>query len=115
MKLSEALLLLLLAAIWGGSFIFMRATVADFGPVFLITVRVGIASLCLLGFLFASKNLIEFKQHWKNLLWIGLLSSALPFILLAYASVFFNAGDGVYFERHHPYFYRFYRVFVAKG
>ena len=92
MKLSEALLLLLLSAIWGSSFIFMRATVESFGPVFLITLRVGVASLCLLGFLLASKNLIEFKQHWKNLFWIGLFNSALPFILLAYASVFLNAG-----------------------
>jgi len=92
MKLSEAFLLLLLAAIWGSSFIFMRATAASFGPVFLITLRVGIASLCLLGFLFASKNSIEFKQHWKNLLWIGLFNSALPFVLLAYASISLNAG-----------------------
>ena len=92
MKLSEAFLLLLLAAIWGSSFIFMRATAASFGPIFLITLRVGIASLCLLGFLFASKNSIEFKQHWKNLLWIGLFNSALPFVLLAYASISLNAG-----------------------
>lgn len=92
MKLSEALLLILLASIWGGSFIFMRATVVDFGPVFLIALRVGVASLCLLGFLVASNNLTEFLQHWKNLLWIGFFSSALPFILLAYASVSLNAG-----------------------
>ena len=92
MKLSEVLLLILLAAIWGSSFIFMRATVTDFGPVFLITLRVGVASLCLLGFLLLSKNLVEFKRYWKTLFWIGLLNSALPFVLLAYASIFLNAG-----------------------
>ncbi|HIO92976.1 MAG TPA: DMT family transporter [Leucothrix mucor] len=92
MKLSDALLLILLAAIWGSSFIFMRATVADFGPVFLITLRVGVASLCLLGFLFVRQRFQEFIKHWKNLLWIGLLNSALPFCLLAYASVSLSAG-----------------------
>ena len=108
MKLSEAILLLLLAAIWGSSFIFMRATAVDFGPIFLITVRVGVASLCLLGFLLVSKNVKEFKQHWGALLWIGLLNSALPFVLLAYASIFLNAGVVSILNSITPIFTAFY-------
>lgn len=92
MKLSDTLLLLLLAAIWGLSFIFMRATAADFGPVVLIAIRIGIAALCLLGVLFAKQRLQEFIRHWKSLLLIGLLNSALPFVFLAYASLSLNAG-----------------------
>jgi drug/metabolite transporter (DMT)-like permease len=92
MKLSDALLLLLLASIWGLSFIFMRATVEDFGPVVLIAIRVGIAALCLFGFLFVKQRLQEFIQYWKSLLVIGLLNSALPFVFLAYASLSLNAG-----------------------
>lgn len=92
MKLSDALLLILLAAIWGSSFIFMRATVEDFGPIVLIAIRVGIAALCLLGFLFAKNHWQEFLRHWKTLLFIGLVNSALPFSFLAYASLSLNAG-----------------------
>jgi drug/metabolite transporter (DMT)-like permease len=92
MKLSDTLLLILLAAIWGSSFIFMRATAADFGPVVLITLRIGIAAFCLLGFLFVKQRLQEFLQNWKSLFIIGLFNSALPFLFLAYASLSLNAG-----------------------
>ena len=40
--------LLLLAALWGGSFLFVRAAVHGFGPFALIELRVGIAALVLL-------------------------------------------------------------------
>ena len=43
--------LLLLAAVWGASFLFMRAGAADFGPLALVFVRVGGASLVLLPLL----------------------------------------------------------------
>ena len=92
MKLSDTLLLILLAAIWGLSFIFMRATAEDFGPIVLITIRVGTAALVLLGFLFVKKRLQEFIKYWKALFFIGLLNSALPFSFLAYASLTLNAG-----------------------
>ncbi len=92
MKLSDTLLLILLAAIWGLSFIFMRATAEDFGPIVLITIRVGTATLILLGFLFVKKRRQEFIQYWKALFFIGLLNSALPFSFLAYASLTLNAG-----------------------
>lgn len=92
MKLSDIALLLLLAAIWGSSFIFMRATANDFGPVVLITLRVGIAALCLMGFLLTRKRWKAFIGCWQRLLWIGLINSALPFVFLAYASLSLNAG-----------------------
>lgn len=92
MKLSDTLLLILLAAIWGSSFIFMRATAEDFGPVFLITLRIGVAALCLVGFLFLKQRLQEFFQNWKSLFIIGLFNSAFPFLFLAYASLSLNAG-----------------------
>jgi drug/metabolite transporter (DMT)-like permease len=92
MKLSDILLLFLLAAIWGLSFIFIRATAADFGPVVLITIRIGVATLSLLGFLLVKQHMQEFINYWKILFIIGLLNSALPFGFLAYASLSLNAG-----------------------
>ncbi len=91
-KLTDALMLIMLAAIWGSSFIFMRATAADFGPIFLIMLRVGGAAICLVGFLFVKKRFEEFKQNWLMLGIVGLFNSALPFTLLAYSSLYLNAG-----------------------
>jgi len=92
MKLVDTLLLILLAAIWGSSFIFMRATAEVFGPIALITIRVGVAGLCLLPFLLAEKRRQEFLQNWRTLAWVGIISSAVPFILLAYSTLYLSGG-----------------------
>ena len=92
MKLIDTLLLVLLAAIWGSSFIFMRATVDVFGPITLIAIRSGVAALFLIGFLSKQTRWLEFKQNWRTLAWIGVLNSALPFCFLAYASLYLTAG-----------------------
>lgn len=92
MKFTDTLLLILLAAIWGSSFIFMRVTADIFGPIALITIRSGVAALCLLPFLLTQERRKEFIQHWRTLAWIGIISSALPFCFLAYASVHLSGG-----------------------
>ena len=48
MRPSDVLELIVLAALWGASFLFMRVAAPAFGPVALIAVRVGIAALVLL-------------------------------------------------------------------
>jgi len=92
MKLPDILLLILLAAIWGSSFIFMRATAEVFGPIALIAVRIVIAALCLFFFLFTQERKQEFLENWRTLAWLGIISSAIPFSFLAYASVSLTAG-----------------------
>lgn len=92
MKLSDALLLVLLAAIWGSSFIFMRATADVFGPIALIAVRISVAASSLLLFLLVRKRWEEFLNNWKTLLVVGVMNSALPFSFLAYASLSLSAG-----------------------
>jgi drug/metabolite transporter (DMT)-like permease len=48
MKTPSFLRLILLSAIWGASFLFMRIGAPVLGPVFLIFVRVGLAAMFLL-------------------------------------------------------------------
>jgi len=93
MKLSDTLLLILLAAIWGSSFMFMRATADVFGPIALITLRVGISALVLALFLLTPKRRHEFIKYWQPLAWIGIFSSAIPFCLFAYASLELSGGN----------------------
>ena len=58
--------LVLLAALWGASFLFMRLGVHEFGPVALAAVRVGLASVMLIPLL-ASRGLLgELRTHWQG-------------------------------------------------
>lgn len=83
---------MLLAAVWGGSFLFMRVAVADFGPVALIELRVGLAALVLLPAAMWRGKLAVIARHWKALLMVGILNAAVPFLLYAYAAQSLGAG-----------------------
>lgn len=84
--------LVLLAALWGGSFLFIRAAVPVFGPFALIELRVGIAALVLLPILAARTGFRELRRHAGPITAVGLLNSALPFTLFAFASLTMTAG-----------------------
>jgi drug/metabolite transporter (DMT)-like permease len=82
--------LFLLAAIWGASFLFMRVAAPALGPVPLMFLRVGIAAVCLAP-LAATRARALRGRLWATAL-LGALNSALPFCLLAYATLHFTAG-----------------------
>ncbi len=84
--------LLILAAIWGSSFLFMRIAAPEMGPIWLIEFRVLVAGLVLLPVLARMGKLGELRRFWKPLLILGIINSAIPFTLLAYASVYLPAG-----------------------
>lgn len=84
--------LLLLAAIWGASFLFMRLGAHEFGAIPLAALRVAGASLFLLPLLAARQGLTELRRDWRPLLVVGLLNSALPFALYSYAALSITAG-----------------------
>jgi drug/metabolite transporter (DMT)-like permease len=81
-----------MAALWGGSFLFMRVAVPDFGPVPLIFVRVVVAGLCLLPFLLLRGEWSELRLRWRSLAGLALLNAAVPFPLFAYATAHLSAG-----------------------
>jgi drug/metabolite transporter (DMT)-like permease len=84
--------LLLLAAIWGGSFVFMRLGANEFGPVALSGLRVGLAALVLLPLLMLRGQTQVLRTHWRPIALVGLANSALPFALFALAALAINAG-----------------------
>lgn len=84
--------LVTLAAIWGASFLFMRLGAHEFGPIAMAALRVGGASLMLVPLLAARQGLGEMRREWRPLLVVGLLNSALPFALFAYAALSITAG-----------------------
>ncbi len=92
MKISNVVELLLLASLWGGSFLFMRVAAPVLGPVWLIEFRVLLAGLTLLPLLIRLDLLREVRRHWLPLLVVGALNTALPFVLFAFATVSLPAG-----------------------
>ena len=92
MKRVDALVLVLLSALWGGSFLFMRVAAPELGPIWLIELRVGLTSLLLMPLVFRLDLWGEIHAHWLPMLIIGGLGSALPFVLISYASLSLPAG-----------------------
>ncbi|MEM1242687.1 MAG: DMT family transporter [Cyanobacteria bacterium P01_H01_bin.26] len=92
MRVSDVAELLLLAALWGGSFLFMRIAAPVLGPVWLIELRVLLAGLVLLPVLLKLGLMAELRRNLVTLLIVGCLNSAIPFLLLAFASVSLPAG-----------------------
>jgi drug/metabolite transporter (DMT)-like permease len=84
--------LILLAAIWGASFLFMRSTSAEFGPIMLITLRTGIAALVLLPWLILKQHTGLMFRHWRTITIIGLTNTAIPFCLFSYSTLYLGAG-----------------------
>ncbi len=83
---------LLLAALWGGSFILMRFAVPEFGPVPLIELRMALAGMFLAAFFVIQKPLSALRPLARPLLIVGILNSALPFTLFAFATLSLAGG-----------------------
>ncbi len=81
-----------LAAIWGSSFLFMRLGAGEFGIIPTAGVRVAIATAVLLPLLWISGHWPAFRHNAARILFIGLLNSALPFALFAYAVMSISTG-----------------------
>lgn len=92
MKPREHAELLLLAALWGGSFLFMRIAAGEFGPLALVALRTGVAALMLVPLLAWRGGLGELRGRWRAVALVGALNSALPFVAFAYAALAITAG-----------------------
>jgi len=92
MKPRDLLDLTLLAALWGGSFLFMRYAVPHFGVVPLIWLRVALASICLLPLLLMKGQLGALRERAGAVAVMGLFNSGLPFLLIAWATLSITAG-----------------------
>ena len=77
--------LLALGAIWGGSFLFMRIAAKPFGAFALVDIRLTLGALVLLPFLWRDRASIA-RSMWPKLALIGLINSAIPFLLFAWAA-----------------------------
>lgn len=87
--------LLALAALWGASFICLRIAAPQFGAISLIFLRVSVAALVLTPLIIRSRAIEQIQKARWAILFMGLLMSAIPFTLFAYASHALEAGTMV--------------------
>lgn len=83
---------LLLAAIWGASFLFMRAGAKEFGAIATAGLRVSIAAVFLLPLLLLRGQGGQLRAHWKLAFGVGIVNSALPFVGFTYALLSISTG-----------------------
>ena len=87
MELKNWILLILLGAVWGSAFMFIKISADDFGPILLVNLRLLLAGALFLPFLLRKKYLAHFKSHFPGILILSIFSNAFPFTMFSYASL----------------------------
>jgi len=92
MSARELIEFIALAAIWGASFLFMRIAAPELGPVPLMLLRCGIGAITLLPALWLRGAWPALRAAALPIALIGVINSAIPFVLLGMASLVLAAG-----------------------
>ena len=86
MKTADYTRLLLLAAIWGGAFVFLRVAAPALGAAWTAEIRVLLGGLALLLWYRLRSVDVGLRRHARSYLILGAAIIALPFLLYAYAA-----------------------------
>jgi len=104
MPLRSLAMLVALAALWGGSFVFMRVAVPAIGPIPLTFARVALAALVLLAVAAGQHRIPDFRTHWRGLAIVGIVNSAVPFVLFCFAEQYVTASTAAILNATSPFF-----------
>ena len=93
MRTKEFLVLFLLAALWGASFLFIKEAILDMSPLTLVTVRLAVGALGLLV-------LVPFQPHimagWRTRLWgffiVTIFNAVIPYIAISWGEEQITSG-----------------------
>ncbi len=92
MNLRQLAAFVLLSALWGGSFIFIRVAVSDLGPIPLMFGRVSIAAVALGLVAVVLRRSLQLRRYWRGLLVLGSVNAAIPFSFIAAAELHLTAS-----------------------
>lgn len=81
-----------LGALWGSSFLFMRYSTVEFGPLPTAAGRVAIAAAFLLPIMLVRGLLPEPTQHWPKIFLLGIFNSAIPFACFSFSLLSITTG-----------------------
>jgi drug/metabolite transporter (DMT)-like permease len=89
-------LILLLAAMWGASYLFIKLAVEDIPPAAMTDIRVSLAGLLLVGYLAARlgtrRAFAELRAAWRPCLVLGVINAALPMGLVAWGETHIDSS-----------------------
>ena len=92
MRPADLARLVALAAIWGGSFLFVRMAIGALGAVWLTELRVSLAAIAMLVYTRGAGFRPDIAGHWRTYLVLGGLNTALPWIMYAWAGNYISAA-----------------------
>lgn len=93
MKWKNVLLLVMLAAMWGPSFLFIKVAVEEIPPLTLVLGRVSIGAIFLLIVLLSQRRrLPRDRRLWKSLAVMAMLHNTLPWVLLSWGEQYIDSS-----------------------
>jgi drug/metabolite transporter (DMT)-like permease len=99
------ILLFLLGAIWGTSFLFIKIIVSEIPPMTLVAGRTGLAALVLWFFILIKRNPAQVdKKTWRAFAVVGLFNGALPYSLISWGEQFIPSGWAALLQATTPIF-----------
>jgi drug/metabolite transporter (DMT)-like permease len=101
-------LLVLLASIWGASYLFIKVAVEDIPPAAMTDIRLFVAGMLLLGYLAVTMgsraSLAELRASWLPCLFLGFVNAALPMSLVAWGETHIDSSIAAIAQSSVPIF-----------
>ncbi len=101
-------MLLLLAAVWGASYLFIKVAVDEIEPAPMMAARTLLAAAVLFGYLVtrmgAGRAVSELRASWRHALVLGFLNAAIPFWLIAWGEKHIDSGLAAVIQASVPLF-----------
>jgi len=111
----DILWLLVLGALWGSSFLFIKITVAEVPPVTLVIGRLGLGTAIMWVMLLATRQAIpRCLRLWGAFAVMGLLSGAVPWMLTAWGQQYISSGLTSLLQATMPIFTVILALFLAE-
>lgn len=106
--------LLVLAALWGGSYALLRLVAPVLGGVGTMWTRISVGGAAMLVIAFALSRDLEWRRWKWRYLMVGVFNTALPFTLISWAMVRLPAGYGAILNACAPFFTVFFSFVLLK-
>ena len=104
MRSEDWIRLLVLSAVWGASFIFMRILAPVLGPVVTADLRVAVGGAALLAYFAMIRFKPAWRAHWRQYGVIGTFNVGVPFLLFSYAAQYIPASYSAIINATTPLF-----------
>ena len=85
-------LIIAIGIAWGSSFLFIKVSAPEVGPITLVFSRLLIASMLLTPFFITREHLRNIKEDFPSILFLALINASVPFYLFSKAAIELNAG-----------------------